>query len=91
MIAVDGEYSETWQSSQLLSDCDQQAGGILVQEVIYGKTNEIPVFQEILAYLDIESKTVTADMMHCQREICGRVIQHKKNYLFGLKENQLLS
>lgn len=55
---------------------------------IHEKTNEIPVFQEMLAYLDIEGKTVTADAMHCQRETCRRVIQRKGDYLFGLKENQ---
>ena len=58
------------------------------QELIHEKTNEIPVFQEMLTYLAIEGKTITADAMHCQRETCRRIIQHKGDYLFGLKENQ---
>ena len=45
-------------------------------------------FQEMLTYLDVEGKTVTADAMHCQRETCRRIIQRKGDYLFGLKENQ---
>ena len=64
------------------------SGIILGQESIHEKANEIPVFQEMLIYLDIEGKTVTADAMHCQRETCRRVIQGKGDYLFGLKENQ---
>ena len=64
------------------------SGVILAWEAIHEKTNEIPVFREMLTYLDIEGKTVTSDAMHCQRETCRRIIQRKGNYLFGLKENQ---
>ncbi len=39
---------------------------VLGQEAIHEKTNEIPVFQEMLTYLDIEGKIITADAMHCQ-------------------------
>lgn len=59
---------------------------VLAQEAIHEKTNEIPVFQETLDYLDVEGKTVTADAMHCQRETCCKIIQRKGDYLFGLKE-----
>ncbi len=38
--------------------------------------------------MDVEGKTITADAMHCQRETCCRIIQHKGDYLFGLKDNQ---
>ena len=64
------------------------SGITLAQEAIHEKTNEIPVFQEMLTYLDIESKVVTADAMHCQRETSRRIVQKKGDYLFGLKENQ---
>ncbi len=42
----------------------------------------------MLTYLDIEGKIITADAMHCQRETCRRIIQHKGDFLLGLKENQ---
>jgi len=45
-------------------------GVILGQEAIHEKTNEIPVFQQMLDYLAIKGKVVTADAMHCQRETC---------------------
>ena len=61
---------------------------ILAQEEIHDKTNEIPVFQEMLNHLDIKGKTVTADAMHCQRETCRRIEKQGGKYIFGLKENQ---
>lgn len=73
---------------QILSAYLTDSGVILGQEAVHEKTNEIPVFQEMLTYLDVEGKTITADAMHCQRETCRRIVQRKGEYLFGLKENQ---
>lgn len=95
VIAVDGKAicstskpGNPHSALQILSAYMTDNGVVLAQEAIHEKTNEIPVFQEMLTYLDVEGKTVTADAMHCQRETCRRIIQCKGNYLFGLKENQ---
>lgn len=95
VVAVDGKAVRSTSKPgnphsalQILSAYVTDSGVILAQEAIHEKTNEIPVFQEMLTYLDIEGKTVTADAMHCQRETSRRIIQRKGNYLFGLKENQ---
>ncbi|MBD5150584.1 MAG: ISAs1 family transposase [Oscillibacter sp.] len=95
VIAVDGKAicstakpGNPHSALQILSAYMTDNGVVLAQEAIHEKTNEIPVFQEMLTYLDVEGKTVTADAMHCQRETCRRIIQRKGNYLFGLKENQ---
>ncbi len=95
VIAVDGKAicstakaGDPHRALQILSAYVTSSGIILAQESIHEKTNEIPVFQEMLTYLDVESKTVTADAMHCQRETCRRIIQRKGDYLFGLKKNQ---
>lgn len=95
VIAVDGKAicstanpGNPHSALQILSAYITSSGIILAQESIHEKTNEIPVFQEMLTYLDVEGKTVTADAMHCQRETCRRIIQRKGGYLFGLKENQ---
>ena len=95
VVAVDGKAicsttkpGNPHSALQILSAYVTSSGVILGQESIYEKTNEIPVFQEMLTYLDVEGKTVTADAMHCQRETCRRIIQRKGDYLFGLKENQ---
>ena len=95
VIAVDGKaICSTAKSGnphsalQILSAYMTDNGIVLAQEAIHEKTNEIPVFQEILTYLDVAGKTVTSDTMHCQRETCRRIVQRKGDYLFGLKENQ---
>lgn len=95
VVAVDGKAicsttkpGNPHSALQILSAYVTSSGVILAQESIHEKTNEIPVFQEMLTYLDVEGKTVTADAMHCQRETCRRVVQRKGDYLFGLKENQ---
>lgn len=75
MIAVDGKAicstakpGKPYSALQILSAYVTDSGLVLAQEVIHEKTNEIPVFQEMLTCLDIEGKTVTTDAMHCQRE-----------------------
>ena len=95
VIAVDGKAicsttkpGNPHSALQILSAYMTSSGIVLAQESIHEKTNEIPVFQEMLTYLDVKGKTVTADAMHCQRETCRRIIQRKGDYLFGLKENQ---
>lgn len=61
---------------------------VLAQETIHEKSNEIPAFQQMLTYLDVHGKTVTADAMHCQRRTSEEIVARKGNYVFGLKENQ---
>ena len=95
VIAVDGKAirstSETGKAHsalQILTAYLTESSVILAQEEIHDKTNEIPVFQEMLNHLDIKGKTVTADAMHCQRETCRRIEKQGGKYIFGLKENQ---
>lgn len=63
-------------------------GVVLGQEKIHEKTNEIPVFQKMLSYLNITGKTITADAMHCQRDTCAMIKKRGGDYVLGLKENQ---
>ena len=58
------------------------------QKRVNKKTNEIPVFQEILNYLNIKGKIITADAMHCQKETCKKIVENGGDYVFGLKGNQ---
>lgn len=95
VVAVDGKAicstsksGDPHSALQILSAYITSSGIILAQESIHDKTNEIPVFQEMLTYMDVKGKTITADAMHCQRETCRRIIAREGNYLFGLKENQ---
>lgn len=95
IIAVDGKAIRSTSKKgkphsalQILTAYFTESGVVLGQESIHKKTNEIPIFQEMLDYMDISNKTITADAMHCQKETCKKIIKNGGNYVFGLKENQ---
>ena len=73
---------------QIITAYLTESGVVLGQEKIHEKTNEIPVFQEMLDNLNVKGKTVTADAMHCQKETCRKIVEREGDYLFGLKGNQ---
>jgi predicted transposase YbfD/YdcC len=95
VVAVDGKAIRSTakerrpQSAlQILTAYATESGVVLGQQSIHEKTNEIPVFQEMLELLDVEGKTITADAMHCQKETCRKIVEQKGAYVFGLKGNQ---
>ena len=95
VIAVDGKAirstsqpNHPHSALQIITAYLTENGVVLGQEKIHEKTNEIPVFQQMLSYLNINDKTITADAMHCQKETCAKIIEKQGNYVFGLKENQ---
>ena len=47
----------------------QQTQIILGHKIVGDKTNEIPMFQEMLKDLDIEDAVYTADAMHIQKKL----------------------
>lgn len=94
VIAVDGKAirstakTNSRHTLQIVTAYLTEQGVVLAQEKIDKKTNEIPVFQEMLTYLNVKEKFITADALHCQRETCSRIVKKKGDYVFGLKENQ---
>jgi len=65
-----------------------QTGVVMGQETADEKTNEIPIMQEMLKYIDVSGKVVTADAMHCQKETTKLIIESNGDYILGLKANQ---
>jgi predicted transposase YbfD/YdcC len=95
VVAVDGKAvcstgkdGQPHSALQILTAYMTENGVILGQESIHEKTNEIPVFQQMLDYLSVKGKVVTADAMHCQRETCAKIVSKQGNYVLGLKQNQ---
>ena len=95
IIAIDGkaicsttQKNKSHSALQIISAYLTESGVILGQEKINNKTNEIPVLQEMLSYLNVENKIITADAMHCQRETCKIITEKKGHYVIGLKANQ---
>ena len=95
VIAVDGKairstnvQGKAHSALQILTAYLTESCVVMGQKAIHDKTNEIPVFQAMLAMLDIKGKTITADAMHCQKETCRKIVAKGGDYVFGLKENQ---
>ncbi len=95
VVAVDGkairstaEKGKPHSALQVLTAYCTESSVVLGQEAIHEKTNEIPVFQEMLEYIDIKGKTVTADAMHCQKETCRKIKEKGEDFVLGLKKNQ---
>jgi predicted transposase YbfD/YdcC len=94
ILAVDGkairrtsQEGNPHSALQILTAYLTDSGVVLGQKSIHKKTNEIPVFQEMLRFLDVSEKTITADAMHCQKETCREIVKRGGHYVFGLKEN----
>ena len=97
IISVDGkairstsEKGKPHSALQILTAYMVENGVVLAQETIHDKTNEIPVLQDMLEYIDMTDKIITADALHCQRDTCRTITdeEHNGDYVFGLKENQ---
>jgi predicted transposase YbfD/YdcC len=95
-VAVDGKAvrgtrhaSGDGQARHLLAAADQQAGAVLAQAEVDGKTNEITRFAPLLGPLDLAGAVVTADAMHAQREHAQFLVTEKKaHYILAVKNNQ---
>ena len=73
-IAVDGkvlrgsfDHFIDQKAIQLFSFFDMDEQLIIAHEQIEDKTNEIPVFEELMQNLDLSNNIYTADAMHCQK------------------------
>ena len=94
IVAVDGKCMRSTarkenpnSALQILTAYFTESSVVLGQESIHEKTNEIPIFQEMLDHIDISGKIITADALHCQKETCKKIIAGDGNYVLGLKEN----
>ncbi|MBI1209744.1 MAG: ISAs1 family transposase [Azospirillum sp.] len=61
---------------------------VLGQLKVAEKSNEIVAIPKLLGMLAIEGAIVTIDAMGCQRDIAGKIIEKKADYVFALKGNQ---
>ena len=68
--AIKGSYDNKKEEDAIhfLNLFVHQSKIILGHEIVWDKTNEIPVFQEMLKVLEIEDAVYTADAMHIQKK-----------------------
>jgi predicted transposase YbfD/YdcC len=65
-----------------------ESGLLLGQRKVRDKSNEITAVPELLRALELAGCIVTADAMHCQRNIAKEIIEADAHYVLALKGNQ---
>lgn len=91
-VALDGKVlcgaaTEAQRAPQLLSVITHQTHETLIQVPIGTKTNEIPVAQDLLGWVALNHRVVTADALHCQTDFAQAVLDQGADYLLCLKGN----
>jgi predicted transposase YbfD/YdcC len=93
-IAVDGKAIRSTcgcnakEKLHILTAYAVENGLCLAQMQVGEKTNEIPVFRDMLDILDVKGKTVTSDAMGCQKDTVAKIVKKEGDYCIGLKGNQ---
>jgi len=64
-----------------------QSGLMLGQRKVRDKSNEITAVPELLRALELVGCIVTADAMHCQKEIAREIIEADADYVLSIKGN----
>jgi predicted transposase YbfD/YdcC len=72
----------------LVSAYAHEAGLVLAQQAVDGKSNEIAAIPELLDMLALDGAIVTIDAMGTQKEIAARIVAGKADYVLALKGNQ---
>ena len=95
VIAVDGKTLRGSKTSSdgkgalhVVSAYATEAGLVLAQRAVDGKSNEITAIPELLDMLALKGAIVTIDAMGTQKEIARRIVDKGADYVLALKGNQ---
>ena len=95
VIAVDGKTLRGSKTSpdgkgalHLVSAYATEAGLVLAQCAVDGKSNEITAIPELLDMLNLKGAIVSIDAMGTQKEIAQRIVDKGADYVLALKGNQ---
>ena len=94
VIAVDGKTLRGSKKRRdagalhLISAYATEAGLVLAQRAVDGKSNEITAIPELLDMLNLKGAIVSIDAMGTQKEIARRIIDKGADYVLALKGNQ---
>lgn len=90
-VALDGKTvcgaAGTTRAPHLLSVSGHVSGETLIQVQVDAKTNEIPVAQDLLGWLALGDRMVTADALHTTSGFAQTVLDHGGHYLLPVKGN----
>lgn len=93
VVALDGKavrraLNEGEDARVIVSAWATQSGLLLGQRKVRDKSNEITVVPELLRGLELAGCIVTADALHCQKEIAREIMEADADYVLALKGNQ---
>jgi predicted transposase YbfD/YdcC len=95
VVAIDGKTLRGSKMSpdgkgalHLVSAYATEAGLVLAQRAVDGKSNEITTIPELLDMLALKGAIVSIDAMGTQKEIASRIIGKDADYVLALKGNQ---
>ena len=95
VVALDGktlrrsyDRAEGRSPLHLVSAWAEEQRLVLGQLSVADKSNEITAVPRLLEMLSLRDKVVTADAMHCQRQLAQQVVEQGGDYALALKGNQ---
>lgn len=93
VVALDGKsvrraFNRGEDFRVIVSAWATESGLLLGQRKVRDKSNEITVVPELLQALELAGCIVTADAMHCQKNIAKEIIEADADYVLALKGNQ---
>ena len=92
-IAIDGKTLRASKSAEypalhLLSAFCVDIHGVLREEAVGEKANEITAAKAMLRNLPLKGAMVTGDAMFCQKELCQQILEGGGHFIFTVKDNQ---
>jgi len=93
VVAMDGKavrraLNEGEDARVIVSAWATESGLLLGQRKVKNKSNEITALPELLRALELAGCIVTADAMHCQKNIAKEIKEADAEYVLALKGNQ---
>ena len=82
------DHAEQLSPLHLVSAWAEEQRLVLGQLAVDDKSNEITALPRLLEMLTLRGKVVTADAMHCQRQVAQQVIEQGGDYTLALNGNQ---
>jgi len=93
VVALDGKamrraLKQGEDTRVIVSAWATESGLLLGQRKVKDKSNEITILPELLRALELAGCIVTADALHCQKNIAKEIIEADADYVLALKGNQ---
>ena len=93
VVALDGKalrraLNRGEEVRMIVSAWATESGLLLGQRKVRDKSNEITAVPALLRTLELAGCIVTADALHCQKEIAREIVEADADYVLALKGNQ---